>query len=132
MGDRQQGRGAVYALLLAGTVIAACAPTYVVVPEKRDGYTARDTLHGQLKGKDVRVTFQHITISRVDTVTRWRTIYRNGSRVDTVFNDTTRRVDTVKVGTGGGGGRRPEGHVDTVRVVVHDTVRGGGPMVNRG
>jgi hypothetical protein len=114
------GRGAIVALLAAGALIAGCAPTYVVVPEQREGYTARDTLHGRLKGKDVRVTFRHVTVSRVDTLVRWRTIYRDGPRVDTVFNDTTRKVDTVKVGTGG---RRPGTRVDTVRVVVRDTIR---------
>jgi len=124
MSTPRPSRGVLFALLLGGTILAACAPTYVVVPERREGYTARDTLHGRLKGKDVRVTFQHITVMRVDTLVRWRTIYRDGPRIDTVFNDTTRHVDTVKVGTGG---RRPTPRVDTVRVVVHDTVRIGGP-----
>lgn len=139
----QNGRGVMVAMIAVGAFVAACAPTYVVVPERRDGYTAKDTLRGQLKGKDVRVTFRHVTISRVDTLVRWRTIYRDGPRVDTVLYDTTRKVDTVKVGTGGG--RRPAGRVDTVRIVVHDTVRiprrvdtvrvggtgtTGGPMVN--
>ena len=101
-------------LLLAGALVAACSPAYVVVPDRREGYTARDTLHGRLKGKDIRVTFRHDTTWRVDTVTKWRTIYRNGSRVDTVVV-----VDTVRVG----GGRRPLQRVDTVFVVVHDTVR---------
>lgn len=135
---------AALALLLAGTLLAACSPAYVVVPERREGYTARDTLHGRLKGKDIRVTFRHDTTWRVDTVTKWRTIYRNGSRVDTVVvvdtvrvgggrrplqrpdtvivvvRDTVWRVDTVRVGTLP---RRPDRRVDTVRVVVHDTVR---------
>ena len=100
-------------LLLAGTLIAACSPAYVVVPDRREGYTARDTLHGRLKGKDIRVTFRHDTTWRVDTVTKWRTIYRNGTRVDTVVV-----LDTVRVG----GGRRPFQRVDTVVVVVRDTV----------
>jgi|GEM_PF-2234366 len=139
----QNGRGVMVAMIVAGALVAACAPTYVVVPERRDGYTAKDTLHGQLKGKDVRVTFRHVTVSRVDTLVRWRTIYRDGPRIDTVLYDTTRKVDTVKVGSGGG--RRPGNRVDTVRVVVHDTIRiprrvdtvrvagtgtTGGPMVN--
>src|SRR5262245_45073932 len=97
----RNGSRALLALLFAGALVAACAPTYVVVPERREGYTARDTLHGRLKGKDVRVTFRHDTTWRVDTLVRWRTIYRNGPRVDTVLYDTTQRVDTVKVGTGG-------------------------------
>lgn len=101
-------------LLLAGTLLTACSPAYVIVPDRRDGYTARDTLHGRLKGKEIRVTFRHDTTWRVDTVTRWRTIYRNGTRVDTVVV-----LDTVRVG----GGRRPFQRVDTVFVVVHDTVR---------
>jgi hypothetical protein len=116
----QNGRGVMVAMIVTGALVTACAPTYVVVPERREGYTAKDTLNGRLKGKDVRVTFRHVTISRVDTLVRWRTIYRDGPRVDTVFNDTTRRVDTVKVGSGG---RRPQGRVDTVRVVVRDTIR---------
>jgi hypothetical protein len=142
MGSRHPGRGALTALVIALVTIAACAPTYVVVPERREGYAARDTLRGQLKGKDVRVTFRHVTVSRVDTLIRWRTIYRDGPRIDTVFNDTTRRVDTVNVGSGG---RRPNTRVDTVRVVIRDTIRiprrvdtvrvagtgtTGGPMVN--
>src|SRR5574338_985383 len=101
-------------LLLAGTLLAACSPAYVIVPDRRDGYSARDPLYGRLKGKDIRVTFRHDTTWRVDTVTKWRTIYRNGSRVDTVVV-----VDTVRTG----GGRRPFQRVDTVVVVVHDTVR---------
>lgn len=105
-------------LLLAGTLLAACAPAYVIVPDRREGYTARDTLHGRLKGKEIRVTFRHDTTWRVDTVTRWRTIYRDGARVDTVVV-----VDTLRMG----GGRRPFQRVDTVVVVVHDTVRIGTP-----
>lgn len=100
-------------LLLAGTLLAACSPAYVIVPDRREGYTARDTLRGRLKGKDIRVTFRHDTTWRVDTVTRWRTIYRDGTRVDTVVVVDTQRV---------GGGRRPFPRVDTVVVVVHDTV----------
>ena len=100
-------------LLLAGTLLAACSPAYVIVPDRREGYTARDTLHGRLKGKDIRVTFRHDTTWRVDTVTKWRTIYRNGTRVDTVVV-----LDTVRVG----GGRRPFQRVDTVYVTIHDTV----------
>lgn len=102
------------ALLLAGAFVAACSPAYVIVPDRREGYAATDTLHGRLKGKEIRVTFRHDTTWRVDTVTRWRTIYRNGARVDTVVV-----VDTVRTG----GGRRPSRRVDTVVVVVRDTVR---------
>jgi len=121
------------ALLFAAGGIAACAPTYVVVPERRDGYGARDTLYGRLKGKDVRVTFRHDTGSHVDTVTRWRTVYRDGARVDTVlvervggrrpgqWVDTVRVVDTVRIGPNGR--RQPPPRVDTVRVVVRDTIR---------
>jgi len=95
-----------------------------VVPQREGGYTVRDTLRGRLKDRDVRVTFRHDTTWRVDTVTRWRTIYREGARVDTLFvRDPRARVDTVWVG----GGRRPGQRVDTVRVVVHDTVRVPGP-----
>lgn len=108
-------RNAVVGLLLLAGTLAACAPTYVIVPDRREGYTARDTLRGRLKDRDVRVTFRHDTTWRVDTVTRWRTIYRDGARVDTVVV-----VDTVRVGPGG---RRPGSRVDTVRVVVHDTAR---------
>jgi hypothetical protein len=124
-------------LSLAAATLAACAPTYVVVPERRDGYSERDTLRGRLKGRDVRVTFAHVTVQRVDTVTRWRTIYRDGGRVDTVVVvdtvrtgggrrpfgprvDTVYVVDTVLVGPG----RRPiRPRVDTVRIVVRDTIR---------
>jgi len=138
MSLRLHHRALLVALLIAGALVAACAPTYVVVPERREGYNARDTLHGRLKGKDVRVTFRHDTTWRVDTLVRWRTIYRDGPRVDTVLYDTTRKVDTVKVG----GGRRPNNRVDTVRIVIRDTIRiprrvdtvrvagTGGPMVN--
>ncbi len=101
-------------LVLAGALLAACSPAYVIVPDRPEGYAGRDTLHGRLKGKEIRVTFRHDTTWRVDTVTRWRTIYRNGTRVDTVVV-----VDTVRTG----GGRRPYPRVDTVFVVVHDTVR---------
>ena len=144
-------------LVLAGFAAAACSPAYVVVPQRPGGYTAEDTLHGRLKGKDIRVTFQHVTILRVDTVTRWRTVYREGSRVDTVVavvfdtvrvgrndrrdprdprdqrdrRDPRRGVDTVIVVVHDtvrvGGGRRPGQQVDTVRIVVHDTVRVPGP-----
>jgi hypothetical protein len=117
----QNGRGVMVAMIVTGALVTACAPTYVVVPERREGYAAKDTLHGQLKGKDVRVTFRHVTISRVDTLVRWRTIYRDGPRVDTVLYDTTRKVDTVRVGSEGR--RRPGNRVDTVRVVVRDTIR---------
>lgn len=132
MASLRNGRTLIFVLLLSAGVIAACAPTYVVVPERREGYAARDTLHGRLKGRDMRVTFRHDTTWRVDTVTRWRTIYRDGARVDTVLMiDTLRRVDTVRVGTGG---RRPGTRVDTVRIVVRDTVRinepGGPPRPN--
>lgn len=102
-----------FLLLLAGTLLAACSPAYVVVPDRREGYSGRDTLYGRLKGKEIRVTFRHDTTWRVDTVTKWRTIYRNGTRVDTVVV-----LDTVRVG----GGRRPFQRVDTVVVVVRDTV----------
>ncbi|HET7041776.1 MAG TPA: hypothetical protein VFI13_07145 [Gemmatimonadales bacterium] len=107
------------ALLLAGVALAACSPTYVVVPQPRDGYSARDTLHGRLKGKDVRVTFHFDTTWRVDTVTRWRTVYREGSRVDTLVVVEAGQPD----GRPGPGGRRRVSRVDTVLVVVHDTVR---------
>ena len=133
----RNGRSLIIALFLAAAAATACAPTYVIVPEQRGGFGARDTLHGRLKGKDVLVTFHYDTTWRVDTVTRWRTIYREGARVDTVFVidtlrvgpggrryygrvDTVRVADTVLVGTGG---RRYNPRVDTVRVVVHDTVR---------
>ena len=130
MGPHLQRQGAIVALLLAGGALAACAPTYVVVPEQREGYAERDTLRGRLKGKDVRVTFRHVTVSRVDTITKWRTIWKDGPRVDTIFAlDTTRRVDTVRVGPGG---RRPGTRVDTVRVVVQDTVRPRRPGDNKG
>lgn len=105
-------------LLLAGITTAACSPTYVVVPQRQGEYSARDTLHGRLKGKDVRVTFHHDTTWRVDTL--WRTVYRGGQRVDTLLvRDPHAPVDTVWVDRG----RRPYQRVDTVRVVVRDTVR---------
>lgn len=110
----QVRRRAVVLLCLVGTLVTACSPAYVVVPERRVGYSARDTLRGRLKDRDIRVTFRHDTTWRVDTVTRWRTIYRNGARVDTVV-----MIDTVRVG----GGRRPGQRVDTIRVVIRDTVR---------
>lgn len=111
-------------LLVASALIAACHPLYVVVPEPRDGYSTRDTLPGRLKGRDVRVTFHNDTIWRVDTVTRWRTIRREGSRVDTiVVIEVDRDRRNPGGGPGGPGGRRPAPRVDTVFVVVHDTVR---------
>ena len=106
------------ALLLAGIAAAACSPTYVVVPQHQGEYSARDTLHGRLKGKEVRVTFHHDTTWRVDTA--WRTIYRGGERVDTLLvRDPHARVDTVWIESG----RRRFPRVDTVRIVVHDTIR---------
>jgi hypothetical protein len=144
-------------LLLAVVASAACSPAYVVVPQRPGGYTAQDTLHGRLKGKSILVNFHHDTTWRVDTVMRWRTIYREGSRVDTVVavvfdtvrvgrndprdprdqrdrrdqRDPRRGVDTVVVVVHDtvmvGGGRRPDRRVDTVRIVVHDTVRVAGP-----
>jgi hypothetical protein len=143
--------------LFAGAIAVGCGGTYVVVPQREGGYTARDTLRGRLQQKDVRVTFHYDTTWRVDTVMRWRTIYRNGSHTDTVVavvydtvrvgredprdrrdprdhrdpRDPRRGVDTVVVVVHDtvrvGGGRRPEPRVDTVRIVVHDTVRVTGP-----
>jgi hypothetical protein len=111
----RQGRSITGALLLlAGIVTAACAPAVVVVPHREGGYTERDTLRGRLKDKDIRVTFRHVTISRIDTIVQWRTVYRDGARVDTV-----RMIDTLRVG----GGRRPGQRVDTVRITLRDTVR---------
>jgi hypothetical protein len=106
-------------LLLASALVAACHPIYVVVPQPRSGYSTTDTLYGRLKGRDVRVTFRFDTTWRVDTVTRWRTITERGSRVDTVVVVDARRPDERP----GIGGRRYGTRVDTVLVVVHDTVR---------
>ena len=114
------GRGALAALLIA-TVVGACAPKYVIVPDRREGYAERDTLYGRLKGRDIRVTFHHDTTWRVDTVTQWRTIYERGAQVDTVVVVDARRPDG-RPGVGPGG-RRYGTRVDTVFVVVHDTVR---------
>lgn len=139
-------------VLLAAIVAAGCSPAYVVVPQRNEGYSARDTLYGRLKNRDIRVTFHFDTTWNVDTVTRWRTIYKNGGRVDTVIAvvydtvmvgrgrrpDPRRRVDTVVVVVRDTIWRRDtliinrpdrpgqRGRVDTVRVVVHDTV-----LVNR-
>lgn len=111
------------ATLFAAAVLAsACHPLYVVVPQPRDGYTAEDTLHGRLNGRDVRVTFHYDTTWRTDTVTRWRTIHREGNRVDTVVVVDARRPEEPPRGRDGGGGRRNYQRVDTVLVVVHDTV----------
>src|SRR5690348_16748710 len=105
-------------LVLAATLAAACAPKYVIVPDRGDQYSSRDTLYGRLQGKNIRVTFHYDTTWRTDTVTRWRTIYREGSRVDTVVIVDDRRPEVPPRG-GGVGGRRGYPRVDTVVVVVH-------------
>ena len=62
-------------ILLITTLLNGCGAALVVVP-RRDGtsYTESDTLHGRLKDRDVRVTFRHLSVARVDTVVQWRTI----------------------------------------------------------
>lgn len=110
------------ALFAASVLASACHPLYVVVPQPRDQYSESDTLHGRLQGRDVRVTFHYDTTWRTDTVTRWRTIYREGSRTDTVVVIDGRRPEDPPR-NGGGGGRRGYQRVDTVVVVVHDTIR---------
>ncbi len=116
--------------LLGSSAITSCRRAVVIVPERRVGYTERDTLYGTSRGRNVRVTFRHDTTWRVDTVTRLDTLWLAGTRtilrVDTlVRRDTVRltvreiiapggRVDTVRVAVG---------RVDTIRVIVRDTVR---------
>lgn len=124
----------ILALAAASGFVSGCRRAIVIVPERREGYTARDTLYGLRDGNRVLVLFRHDTTWRVDTVTRLDTIYRNTRtllRVDTlVQRDTIRllgalpgrgvRVDTVLVPLPGRGGR--PSRVDTLMVVRSDTL----------
>lgn len=107
----------VAALIAAASFVSACRTTLVVVPSRDPGYTERDTLYGQSDGRNVRVTFRHDTTWRVDTVVRVDTAWRGGTRIIQRI-DTLIRVDTVRV--------RQLGapiSVDTIRVIVRDTLR---------
>ena len=103
-------------------VAAACGRTFVIVPSRDPGYTARDTLYGRRDGENVRVVFRHDTTWRVDTVIRRDTLWRAGSRVDTVLYT---RSDTVRVAAPRDSLRRQFVRVDTVRLTRVDTVRVG-------
>jgi hypothetical protein len=105
------------AALGSGMLLTACRSTFVVVPPPADGYTARDTLRGFLRGDEVRVVFRFDTITRIDTVVRVDTVFR----ADTIRRSPTERVvrvDTVVVTV-----RDTVVRTDTVQVVVTDTVR---------
>lgn len=82
--------------------------TFVVVPHRASGYTARDTLYAQSNGRDVRVLFRHDTTWRVDTVLRLDTLWRGGTRI---IRDTLWQLvrDTVFVTAVSGGVPRPPG-----------------------
>jgi hypothetical protein len=96
------------AALGSGTLLTACRSTFVVVPPPENGYTARDTLRGFLRGDEVRVVFRFDTIMRIDTVLRVDTLFRE---VRDPINRPDRlvRVDTVRVVV-----REPVLRVDTV------------------
>jgi hypothetical protein len=123
------------ALLALGSA-TACRRAIVIVPAPSGGYTARDTLYGQMDGKNVRVTFRFDTLWRVDTVLQVDTLWRGGTRYivrrDTIriaSKDTVFIVDTV-VRRGLAGRVDPVRvpapttvvRVDTVRIVVTDTL----------
>lgn len=129
---RQIDRALVLAAVLVSGSIAGCRRAVVIVPQRDRGYTQTDTLYGSYRDKRVRVTFRHDTTWRVDTVLKRDTLWRAGSRVDTVLftrvdtlvrrdssrffpprRDTIRlaRVDTVRIT-----------RVDTLRLMTRDTV----------
>jgi hypothetical protein len=118
---RSMQRAVLLVTVLVGGSIIGCRRAVVIVPQRDNSYTARDTLYGTHKGNNVRVTFRHDTTWRVDTVRRTDTLWRAGSRVDTVLFT---RVDTLAPGNPF---RRPTRDTvyrrDTLRLVVRDTVR---------
>lgn len=148
---RSTPRALVLAAVLVSGAIVGCRRAVVIVPQRDRGYTQTDTLYGTYKDKRVRVTFRHDTTWRVDTVLKRDTLWRAGSRVDTVLftrvdtlvrrdssrffpmrrdtirigqRDTVRitRVDTVRVGAGARDTVRIT-RVDTLRLTVRDTLR---------
>lgn len=86
----------VLALAAASGFVSGCRRAIVIVPERREGYTARDTLYGTRNGNRVTVFFRHDTTWRVDTVTKLDTLWRGGTRT-LVRVDTLVRRDTVRI-----------------------------------
>lgn len=113
------------AALMAGGLVAGCRRAVVIVPQRDRGYTQTDTLYGLYKDKRVRITFRHDTTWRVDTVLQRDTLWRAGSRVDTVLFT---RVDTLVRRDSSRFFARRDTIVrrDTIRLIVRDTVRVGG------
>jgi hypothetical protein len=123
-------------LVLTAASLAGCRRAIVIVPQPTRSYTARDTLYGRYKDKDVRVTFHFDTLWRTDTVQRTDTLWREGTRT-IVRTDTLRRVDTVRVAAAtpvpvpvpvSQAPVRPTrtgARVDTVTIVRRDTIRVG-------
>ena len=96
--SRAHGRALVWALLIvASASVGACRGAVVIVPQNERGYTARDTLYGQMDGDRVRITFRHDTTWRTDTVVRLDTLWRGGTRIirDTVVQHDTLRFPLV-------------------------------------
>jgi hypothetical protein len=82
--------------VLTAASLAGCRRAIVIVPQPTRAYTARDTLYGRYKDKDVRISFHFDTLWRTDTVQRTDTLWRGGTRT-LVRVDTLWRVDTVRV-----------------------------------